>query len=256
MTREEFIRQIPAKEMVYVIYSGFTKAPYVSCNEETFDDEVLIYTDEETAVQEAKRMTEQKQDAFVAKVEKQNLLKTFTIFHLYGINAMVFIHDGDRFTYQLEEIVSMPDRAAVPENQRPLENPRLQLCMLYFMQEVRRKLEKPDMAALKELEEEMFVNVARSKYLIPFQETEQDGKKQMQMIFIQLANGTPMVPVFTDSFEFARFQGKQNQLKVTAAGFENLVALPMPEKVGGFLINPAGVGVPLTKEWLQRMKKN
>ena len=36
-------------EEIYVIMSGVTKMPFVLCDEETFDDEVLVYYQEESA---------------------------------------------------------------------------------------------------------------------------------------------------------------------------------------------------------------
>ena len=42
-------------EEIYVIMSGVTKMPFVLCDEETFDDEVLVYYQEESAKEKASR---------------------------------------------------------------------------------------------------------------------------------------------------------------------------------------------------------
>ena len=39
----EVIKHLQQAEAIYAIMSGFTKQPYVVCDEETFDDKVLIY---------------------------------------------------------------------------------------------------------------------------------------------------------------------------------------------------------------------
>ena len=36
----EVIKNLQQAEAIYVIMSGFTKMPYVACDEETFDDKV------------------------------------------------------------------------------------------------------------------------------------------------------------------------------------------------------------------------
>ena len=43
-------------EEIYVIMSGVTKMPFVLCDEETFDDEVLVYYQEESAKEKAKAL--------------------------------------------------------------------------------------------------------------------------------------------------------------------------------------------------------
>ena len=49
-------------EEIYVIMSGVTKMPFVLCDEETFDDEVLVYYQEESAKEKDvyKRQTEER----------------------------------------------------------------------------------------------------------------------------------------------------------------------------------------------------
>ena len=45
-------------EEIYAIMSGVTKMPFVLCDEETFDDEVLVYYQEESAKEKAKTLAE------------------------------------------------------------------------------------------------------------------------------------------------------------------------------------------------------
>ena len=51
-----------------------TKMPYVLCDEETFDDEVLLYYTEEDAQREGKKLIEQRIPIQIAKIEKKQLL--------------------------------------------------------------------------------------------------------------------------------------------------------------------------------------
>ena len=38
----EVIKNLQQTEAIFVIISGFTKMPYVACDEETFDDKVFV----------------------------------------------------------------------------------------------------------------------------------------------------------------------------------------------------------------------
>ena len=66
-------------EEIYVIMSGVTKMPFVLCDEETFDDEVLVYYQEESAKEKAKSsvsdfkrgMVQEQQSRQTGQLEKQ-----------------------------------------------------------------------------------------------------------------------------------------------------------------------------------------
>ena len=169
MTREELIQAIPSIDQLYVLYSVHTRSPYVVCEEQTQDDAAVVYLDEVEAEQAARALTEEKKDVNALKMDDPSrILSTFTSFFLFGINAVEF-HTGDGvIVLQLNEFIRRHDLSDIPEDRRPVENPSLQLTMLYFMQEFRRGLENPDNEKLREMEEEMVVNVLRGKYLLPF----------------------------------------------------------------------------------------
>lgn len=256
MTKEEALRSIPKLEQLYVIFSRLTHLPYIECNSETFDDEVFVYTDETAAIAKAKALTEDKRAAIAIKVEKHSLLKIFSEFYAYGVNALVYQTGEDIYHMQLDEIVRRPDFTNVPEERRPLENPQLQMSMIYYMQELRRGQKDADRNQFREMEEEMVVNMMRARYLIPFKELEsEDGKKGLQLIFLKGADGAPMVPVFSDGAEYNRFRGKQD-FKVAVTDFEKMAKMNLPKEVTGFIINPSGVGVPLPKDYMQRLLQN
>lgn len=252
MTREEFLKTIPTLKKVYMLFSNYTKAPYVSCHPETFDDEVAIYLNKEEAQNVAQQMTAAKENAFVAEIAQDSMLQMFTNLHLYGINAVEYMTEDDRIMFQLDEIINVPDPASMPEDKRPVQNTSLHLCMLYYMQEVRKKPEKPDIAKLRAMEEEMLVNVTRGNYMVPFTEVENDGEKSNQMALVKIADNSMMIPIFTDPVEFGRFRG-DNELKYVALTFDKLATIPFPEEIKGLLINPSGVSVPITKEWIQKL---
>lgn len=255
MTKEVFKKSIPELEKVFIIYSRLTHLPYVECNKDTFDDESFLYTEEEKAVEMVKALTEEKKAAVAIKVEKKDLLQTLSGFFTYGINMLVFRTGKEEHRFQLTELIKRPDFSKIPKEKRPMgmeepvENPQLQLSMIYFLQELRRGVEKTDREKYRELEEEMAVNLQRARYFMPVQEAEKDGNKVMQLLMIKLKDGTAMLPIFSDGLEFFRFRGKE-ETKLLLTDLEKMAKMTLPDEAGGFLLNPAGVGLTLTKEYV------
>lgn len=59
--KQEALTKLRMASELYVLMSGFTKMPYVSCDPDTYDDQVLIFWTEEEAKQEAKKLLENKE---------------------------------------------------------------------------------------------------------------------------------------------------------------------------------------------------
>lgn len=258
MTAMEYANKIPHLEEIFVIYSALTRAPYVSCEEEDYKgelnyfDEVIMYTQEKAAEEKATELREADIPVVIMKVLNDQMLRMFSELYLYGVDGLrVHTQEGD-FFYLLEEIVRRPDLSKIPEEKRPLENPGLQLSMLYFMQEIRRKNIDKTSRKLLELEEEMIANVMRSKFLVPMREAELDGKKAAELMLVKLNEETMMIPIFSDGATFARFAGKNN-VKAIVMSVDKLNGIQMPENADGFLINPNSVGVPIRKAYLEKL---
>ena len=60
MDKQQVLNQLRNAKEIYVIMSLCTKMPYVVCDKETFDDEVMIYFNEEDIRREGKRLIEEK----------------------------------------------------------------------------------------------------------------------------------------------------------------------------------------------------
>ena len=56
MDKQQVLNQLRNAKEIYVIMSLCTRMPYVVCDKETFDDEVLIYFTEEDVKREGKRL--------------------------------------------------------------------------------------------------------------------------------------------------------------------------------------------------------
>ena len=57
---EEAVKEIQGRENIYVAYSQVTKLPYVTCGEETFNDQVWFFAEEEGVKEFGQKKLEEK----------------------------------------------------------------------------------------------------------------------------------------------------------------------------------------------------
>lgn len=249
LKKAELIKKIPTLDTIYVLYSKLTRVPYLVCDSEDYEDEVFLFLQEEDALEKAKSF-EKEQPLFIGKVENAGLLQLFTSFLAYGVTSVLIGEEGETYKIPLQQIVKRQDTSALPPEKRPLENPQLQTSMIYYMQILRKD---PKAAAdHRDMDEEMSMNLIRGQYLVPFKEDEQDGKKVTQLVMIKMNNGSTMLPIFSDTMEFQKFRGKQD-LHATISDISKLSEMPMPEGATGYVLNPTGVGLPLTMPYMKAL---
>lgn len=251
MTKLDFLRSIPGREKLYIIFSRLTNLPYVECNDETFDDEVFLFAEEADALERARELSTGKQPAMAVKVGQKDMLKLFADLYVYGVTALAVAVGKDVLRLQLSEVVRRPGLERIPEDKRPIENPGLQMSMMYYLQEARKDAEHTDTGRLEELEDEMAVNLMRARYLMPVKEVELDGRKVTQLLLMRAKSGDTLVPVFSDVVEYGRFK-KEQELKAAVTDFAKMAKMPLPDEVRGFMLNPGGAAMILTREYLQK----
>ncbi len=251
MNKPEFLKSLPKREAMYMIISRLTRLPYAVCNDDTFEDEAFLFAEEKTAIEHVKKLSEAGQPVAAMKIEQKELLKFFTELYAYGFTMLVVTVDTDVLRMTLPEVVRRQGLEKLPEKMRPLENPALQLSMIYYLQEARKGAGRYDAEVVAEQEEEMAVNLLRAKYLLPVKEVEIDGKKLTQILLIKGKDGAAMAPIFSDAVEYNRFK-KEAGLKAAVTDFEKLAEMPLPEEVAGFLLNPGSAALVLTKEYMKR----
>ena len=129
-------------ETIYVLMSACTKMPYVVCDAETYDDEVLVFVNEQAAKQEAVRLLQQGEPVQVVSVKNESLLAFYISLLPIGANCLR-VNKGTQIetVVQLDELIRRPDGNHLPEGQIRIENPELHLTALYFAQEFRKKRE-------------------------------------------------------------------------------------------------------------------
>ena len=237
----ETLGRLRTNEEVFILFSKCTNMPYVYCDPETYNDQIYVYEQETDAREGAKRLVEGKiQPVQVVKLKKEQFLSFYSSLYLAGINAMV-VNDGtDReLEIQLEELVRRPDYTNLPKDKVKVENPQLHLTALYFMQMLR-KGEKPELTQeLKELEEEMMVNLRKGTFVVPVQE-------DRKVPFAKMKNGDSYQPIFTDVAEFNKFNIKK-EFRGAVVPFANLYKI-LIEQSKGFVINPLGFHLVVVRE--------
>ena len=87
--KRELLMRLGHDADIFALISLCTREPYVVCDEETFDDEVFLFLDEEEAKKEAARLAEKKVPVTVAKINGKDMLVFFTGLYALGVNALV-----------------------------------------------------------------------------------------------------------------------------------------------------------------------
>lgn len=246
MTEQEFIKKLPTIESYYAVMCNYTRMPYVECDPVTYDDKAFIFLQEEDAKAFVEEYKEEKMLLSVQTIGRAGILGFLTGLIVSGIN-MVCFHGEEVYNIQLENILRREPKADAP---KPVENPSLQISMMYFMQAVRTAETNEEKMVVRQYEEEMMANIARAQYLVPSKETDQvdaNGNKQIAFPQIKNPNGELFIPLFTDINEFAKFSREDGETKFMILGFQQIKTIKTPG-LNGFIINPASIQLMLNEQ--------
>ncbi len=248
-----FLKQVHDLPETYTVISLATKHPYVICDAESFHDQVMLYGKKEDAEEKANSLWEQKNRVAVAKVEQKAFPGFCMSLPNLGVDSILYKETAPEGEYadmreiSLDTILRMPDFSALPENQRPVTNPALQLSGIYFMQEYRREVSRAKKPRLAELEEEAISALSKSRLLMPVHKA--DGKSNIP--YIKNENGDMFQPFFTDLAEMRKFD-KQGQLHALAIPFTEIGKALIPE-VKGLVLNPQGICMALNSDKVKEL---
>lgn len=233
----EVIKNLQQAEAIYVIMSGFTKMPYVACDEETFDDKVFVYFEEEPAKEAGKKLLDAGNLVHIAKVENRLFLEFYTSLYPRGVNCLHIDQgvDGD-ILIQHSDLLRRKDPAEIDDGKVRVENPEFQLTALYFEQEFRKNQTIPMSDELKETYEEMLVHFSRGKYIVPTQE-------EHGIPILKQKEGQAYLPLFTDLHEFQKFN-REDKFKGGVVEAEKVSNL-LNDEMSGVVINPFGFNLVL-----------
>ena len=78
MSKEEAVKALQNRECVYVAYSQATKLPYVTCDEETYNDQAWVFAKEEGLRNLARKSWRTKSCLWVCAM-KRRIIRDFTV---------------------------------------------------------------------------------------------------------------------------------------------------------------------------------
>lgn len=255
--REEFfnflvLRRLQKMETMYALFTRSTNLPYVYCDPETCSDQIWIFSEEHFAKKTALQELQKKRELLVVKLENKQFLSFYLSLYPMGVNELLIDRGANALAVQLETLVKKPDYSAQPPEKQPVLNPSLTLTAIYFAQENSLPQEEKNAEELKDLEEELLVNLTRSRLLLPVQVPEGSGEqvqtKDLRLPLLKLPNGNSYHPVCSDPGEFQKFN-KEQKLRVITVDNEKLRAI-LSKEARGILLNPASVRLTIPREKL------
>lgn len=253
-TAAEVVQALRSSEFIYYLNSAATNLPFVVCDEESFNDQVWLFPDEKGVKAFFEKYKAQKYPLMGKKFEQKNLGNYFFQLRLIGVNTIVWCEGDEISEVDIDEIAPMPKLSEEEQKKIPPMNPTLQLSGIYFMQEMRRQLTLEEHAAngMRDLEEELLVNVCKSTFFMLLRQ-DPDDEQKVGPLLMKGKEDKLFQPYFTDTMEMNKFVGQQkDQLRVVRVPFAKFTEL-VPEQVEGVVINPAGFKLALSKDQIQKL---
>ena len=235
--KQEIMYRLKNAGELYVLLSMCTGEPYVVCDQETYDDEIIVLFDGQAAIKESKEQTEAGIPVRPMKLENRQFLMFYTSLYTLGVNALLVKDGGRDCLIQLQDFVKRNNQQGQESGEKIwVENPSLHLTMLYYMQELRRKPGQENLPQIKEWQDEISNDFSKGSFIVP---VEKEGKGLAAV----KVNEQLFQAIFTDILEFQRFnrEGKLRPLVVTADKIPQI----MTEEAKGVILNPMGVRMPL-----------
>ncbi len=238
-------------ESLYVIMSDSTRLPFVVCDAETYDDEILVFDNQESAQNTVDTLTGEGYLVRSMMLPVDKRLAFFSSLFSIGVNA-VMLDKGmeNQCGLELTQFITRPE---VPrfsaETARQLktnkstgllvENPEFHLTAVYYIQKVRNRKAERYQKEAGELHEEMMAHYRKGYYLAARLE---DGGIPV----LKKKEGLGLQPLFTDIQEFSKFQRANAGMKL-----QNLIVSEkdflkiMVKEASGIIINPFGISLVL-----------
>lgn len=247
---EEAAKQLQTRERFFVAYAQATKLPYVTCDEESYNDQAWVFATEEEIKEFGKKKLEDKIVLMGMRYEKKDFPRFYGTLYAIGVNSVVWNDGEDSTEVEIEKIARQADFSKLEPAKRPLMNPTLQLSAIYFMQELRRPVKNEERGNMRELEEELIVNLRKAEYLLAV-DVNPDDPKKVNIPYLKDKEGKILQPVFTDAMEFEKF-AKGKKLRLMKVPFNKLPGLMM-QQAENYVINPMGFNLILSKDQLNKI---
>ena len=251
ISEQDAIKELQTREHIFVAYSQATKLPYVICDEESFNDQVWVFATEEEIKEFGKKKLADKVLLMGMKYEKKDYPRFYGTLYAIGVNTVVWVDGENQAEVELTKIARQADFSKLEPKKQPLFNSTLQLSGIYFMQELRRPLKKEERTAnLREMEEELIVNLKKSEFLVAMA-TDPEDATRVNIPYLKNKEGEILQPAFTDVMEFDKF-ARGKKLRAAKVPFAKLPALII-NQAKAFVINPMGFNLILDREQLGKI---
>mgnify|MGYP001076921910 FL=1 len=251
ISEQDAIKELQTRDAVFVAYSQATKLPYVICDEESFNDQVWVFATEEEIKAFGKKKLEEKVLLMGMKYEKKDYPRFYGTLYAIGVNSVVWVDGENQIEVELTRIARQADFSQLEPKKQPLFNSTLQLSGIYFMQELRRPLKKEERTAnMREMEEELIVNLKKSEFLVAMATDPEDPKK-VNIPYLKNKQGDILQPAFTDVMEFDKF-ARGKKLRAAKVPFAKLPGLIISQ-AKAFVINPMGFNLVLNRDQLKKI---
>lgn len=243
MNKTVILSLLKISKEIYCIMSEATKMQFVQCNQETFDDEILLFLNLDEANEKANELMKEGNSVKVISIPMKHLLGFYSSLYPIGVNSLrVKMKYEPEVVIQLDELIKRPAEKELPPIQKRIENPAFHLTALYFMQLIKSKNAKNKQDEIKELSEELTAHFLKGTYIMAVQP---DGK----MPLLRKKMGEEEVafqPVFTDMAEFMKF----NMNKQFNPLIMEMKKIPevMVKEAKGVIVNPVGVNLVMGVE--------
>ena len=256
MTQQEIlaIQKLQTMEEFYVAYGVMTNMPYVTCDDETFNDQIWVFTNVDAVKQFADEKLKENMVLRAIKVKREEGPVFYVEMHSIGINEVVFVDEDATYKIELEKIVKIPDFSKLPEEQRPLLNQALQLSTIYFMQKAKQPQGTIDRAELEPLAEELYAQLAKARLLMPIMVTKnEDGVEEVHLPFIEDKEGNKFQPIFSDQTQYMKHIRNHKAPENTRVVIVTMKELQkhLMSNVRGYMLNPESYCNVLGKEQLE-----
>lgn len=250
ISKEQAVKELQNRDMVYVAYSQVTKLPYVTCAEETFNDQAWVFSTEEGIKEYGKKLLDDKILLMGMRYEKKDYPRFYGTLYAIGVNTVVWVDGEEMAEVELSDIAKQTDMSKLPPEKRPLLNPSLQLSGIYFMQELRRPIPQEERKNMREMEEELLANLRKSQFLIAMEVSEAEPKK-VNIPFLKDKKDQILQPVFSDIMELEKFT-KGKKMRIAKLPFSKLPEV-MLEQAVAYVVNPMGFNLVLNKEQIKQI---
>lgn len=260
--QREVVQILREAETLCTVISDSTRLPYVECDKETYDDEILVFDSEKEVKCAAEALRETGCPVRIMNIPKKQRLAFFSSLFSMGVNAILLNKGTDKeYLLELEAVVRRPElpRFSVEigeklkKGEKPqfrIENPEFHLTAIYFTQKARSRQADQCAEEIKELQEEMMIHYREGFYIAA--RTEDGG-----MPLIKRKDGGSLQPLFTDMQEFVKFQHVNAGTKIkTFVVTEGEFLKYLAKDAAGIVVNPFGISLVLQVNRNQKTSVN